>query len=135
MIVADANLIAALCFNSVRTQQAQRIRKLDNDWIVPPLFRSEMLSVLGQYLRQGSIDRDQAIRAFRRAHSIVTVVEDDAHATDVLKLLANSRCSSYDLEYVAVAQRYGIPLVTADAEVIAAFPGTAWSFDQFEQNH
>lgn len=135
VIVADANLVVNLSLNASRTMLAQRVRKIDHEWLVPPLFRSEMLSVLGDHLRRKSLTRDQAIRAFKRACSLVEVANDDAHPSDVLNLLERSGCSSYDLEYVALAERRGIPLVTADKELLKNFPGTAWAYEQFIEQH
>jgi len=45
----------------------------------------------------------------------------------VLQLTTRSRCSAYDCEFVGLAQDLGVPFVTADREVLAAFPSTAVS--------
>lgn len=133
MIVADANLVAALCLNTERTSLAQLVRRTDASWIVPPLFRAEILSVIGKYLRVALLMRDQGLRTPRRAEALVAVVDDADRPRQVLTLMQGSKCSSYDLEYVAVARRYGIPLVTADRQVLQEFTGTAWSFEEFVQ--
>jgi plasmid stability protein len=46
---------------------------------------------------------------------------------DVLDLVSRSPCTAYDCEFVAVAKGMGIPLVTEDRQVLAAFPGIAVS--------
>jgi hypothetical protein len=42
-----------------------------------------------------------------------------------------SRCSAYDLEYVAVARGLGVKLVTNDQQILSDFPGTAVSLESF----
>ena len=49
----------------------------------------------------------------------------------VLDLAATSRCKSYDCEFVLAAQSAGVPLVTADGKVLAAFPSVAVSIQTF----
>jgi predicted nucleic acid-binding protein len=49
---------------------------------------------------------------------------------DVLSLCATSGCSAYDCEFAALALRLGIPLVTADTELLQSFP-SAVSMEAF----
>lgn len=49
----------------------------------------------------------------------------------VLELASASRLSAYDCEFVAVAQDAGVPLVTADRRIVAAFPETAHLLSEF----
>jgi predicted nucleic acid-binding protein len=57
--------------------------------------------------------------------------EYPASTDRVLRLAAGSVCSSYDCEFVAVAQDLTVPLVTADRQILRAFPETAVSLDGF----
>ena len=43
----------------------------------------------------------------------------------VLRLVTTSKCSAYDLEYVAVAVARGVRLVTMDKQVLREFPEIA----------
>jgi predicted nucleic acid-binding protein len=45
----------------------------------------------------------------------------------VLQLVSTSRCTSYDCEFVAAAQQLGVPLITEDRAILAAFPDLAQS--------
>ena len=49
----------------------------------------------------------------------------------VLELATRSGCTAYDCEFVAVAQDLGVDLVTADQQMLAAFPSTAVAMDAF----
>ena len=46
-------------------------------------------------------------------------------ARRVFELVAASGCSTYDCEYVAVAEEAGCPLATFNREVLRAFPAIA----------
>ena len=48
-----------------------------------------------------------------------------------MQLALESNCSAYDCEFVAVAERLGLPLVTEDRRVLAAFPRIAISLEAF----
>jgi predicted nucleic acid-binding protein len=57
--------------------------------------------------------------------------EYDVNSADVLALAAQSRCTAYDCEFVALARELRVPLVTTDKEILAEFPETAISLEAF----
>ena len=62
------------------------------------------------------------------------MVEVSITVTDpiaVFRLVEQSGCTTYDIEYVLLARELGLPLVTADAEVVQAFPDIALGLDAF----
>ncbi len=52
-------------------------------------------------------------------------------SAQVLGLASASGCSSYDCEFVALAQDLGVPLVTSDSMVLSKFGSTAVSMQAF----
>ena len=63
------------------------------------------------------------------------VVDNDViyeiHVADVLKLVETTGHSSYDCEYVALAQSLGVPLVTGGTNLADAFPDIAVLLEDF----
>jgi predicted nucleic acid-binding protein len=57
--------------------------------------------------------------------------EYDVDSDRVLRLVAGSRCSAYDCEFVALAQELGISLVTIDKQILKDFPAAAVSLANF----
>lgn len=131
MIVADANLLVYLVFRGVQTPIARAVAARDAEWAAPPLWSSEVLSALGSYVKRGDVSVADAADMYSGAAHAIGDREFDPEPVEVLELAARSGCSTYDCEYVAVARALGVPLVTADKQILRAFPGTALSPEAF----
>lgn len=131
MIVADVNLLAYLLVPGPQTAQSERVRAKEKVWVVPALLPHELLNVLARYVRRGDIIRDEAIRAYRRGLAMVEISVMNPDPIAVLGLAERSGCTTYDAEYVWLAQELDLPFVTADREVVRAFPGTATDLAHF----
>lgn len=131
MIVADANLIAYLILPGERTEQAEAILLEDPVWVVPFLCPSELRSVLNRYVRSGDLTLKQAVAAMERAIGLIGGREAPVDSREVLELAQRSGCSTYDCEYVALANALGVRLVTSDKAVLKAFAGVAVSPEAF----
>ncbi len=57
--------------------------------------------------------------------------ERDVSSAHVLRLAAESGCSAYDCEFVALAQDLHVPLVTVDKQVLSQFPDVAIALEKF----
>ena len=129
MIVAESNLIAYITIPGDRTAQAERVLARDPVWAAPFLWRSEFRSVLAAYLRNGMLDLETALELAFDAESRMEGQEYAVDSASVMRLASGSRCTAYDCEFVALAQKLGTKLVTADRQILAAFPETAVSLD------
>jgi len=49
---------------------------------------------------------------------------------DVLQLVRDSSCSAYDCEFVALAKKLSVPLVTEDKQILKDFPMISISLAQ-----
>lgn len=122
MIVADVNLIAYLYLPGKFSEQVEALLLRDGEWAVPRLWRSEFRNVLCTYMRQKSLTLDAAMAINARAEALVADNEYDVSSLAVLKLAAESGCSAYDCEYVALAEHLDVQVVSADAKLCKAFP-------------
>lgn len=127
MIVVDANVVAYMVFRGERTADAEALHGRDPDWAAPVLARSELRSVALKHVRAGNVEADAALRSLDAAREVLAgrefLVADDR----VLELARRSGCSSYDCEYVALAEELGVELYTFDRAVLKAFPELATS--------
>lgn len=131
MIVVDTNVIAYLMLKGERTSQAEAVFNKDSDWIAPYLWRSEFRNILALYLRQGYLTLINAKLIVKEAESLMQAKECEVQSMQVLDLVESSKCSSYDCEFVVLAQQLGVPLVTSDKKLLTEFPSNAISMDVF----
>src|SRR5262249_20500462 len=131
MIVVDTNLIAYLLLEGERTTQAEKVLLSDGDWAAPPLWRSEFRSVLAVCLLRDAISFDVALKIAEEAERLMEGKEYEISSSEVLNLVAESHCSAYDCEFIALAQSFGVPLVTSDKRILSEFPKTAISPESF----
>jgi len=125
VIVADTNLVAYLLLEGEHTVAAERVLERDSHWIAPALWRSEFRNILALYVRQDLLVLEQAYRLMELGEILLRGREYTVPSESVLGLAASSGCAAYDCEFVALAQRSEIPLVTSDRRVLAAFPDVA----------
>ena len=131
MIVADTNLIAYLNVAGERSSQAEQAFRKDPDWVAPFLWRSEFRNVLALYLRKGHLTLKGAREIMDVALDLMSGQEYGVDSAHVLGLAAESVCSAYDCEFVALAQNLGVRLVTVDKRILREFPSVAVSLDRY----
>ena len=134
MIVVDTNVVVYYVLTTPQTQAARQTRDADSDWRVPPLWRSEFRNTVGQYMRSGELTLRGALNAIALAEETLLDKEQAVDSVRVMELVANSACSAYDCEYVALALQLGVPLVTADRRILREFPDVAVSPDAFARD-
>ena len=133
MIVVDTNTIAYFYLNTDKSKQAEAVNARDPDWVVPVLWKSEFRNVLTLYMRRELLSLEDVLEIAQQTEAEMSVREFAVATSLVLELAAQSSCSAYDCEFVALAQELAVPLVTADKRVLSAFPAIAVSLENFVQ--
>lgn len=131
MIVVDTNVIAYLYLSSGRSSDSEAALRRDPAWAAPLLWRSEMSNVLATYVREGRLARDDAIAIMDRALERMSRHEYHVSPPRVLALAAETNASAYDCAFAALAVDLGVPLVTADRGLAAAFGAVAIALDAY----
>lgn len=131
MIVVDTNLLVYLYVRSELSGQAEKAYIKDPEWVAPLLWRSEFLNVLTACLRKGMFNLEVAVEIAGEAELLMEGAEFSVSSLDVLRFAAQSRCSAYDCEFVALARELNIPLVTTDKQILSDFPDTVVSLEKF----
>ncbi len=131
MIVADTNIISYLLLPTPFSDIVDKLYKLDSEWVAPALWKSEFRNVLTLYLRKEIITFEKALQLQDTAESIMANNEFDVSSAQVLSLVTKSNCSSYDCEFIALAQHLNIPLVTQDKKILREFSSISSSVENF----
>ena len=125
MIVVDTSVIASLWVPNDMEELAYRVLRKDPDWIAPVLWRSELRNVLALYLRKNILDLSTVLQSMLEAEQLMETSAFEVNSTQVLELVYKSSCSSYDCEFVALADDLSVKLITFDSQVCREFPEIA----------
>lgn len=131
MIVVDTNILAYLLLTGERSVEAEQALRKDPIWAAPLLWRSELRNVLALYMRQRGMTFEQATQIIDKADELLQGREYALASRTVLELVAQSACSAYDCEFVALAQDLDVPLLTDDRRILNEFPKRAISLARY----
>lgn len=122
MIVADANVVAALYFDGGDTADARQLLAIDGDWLVPELWRHEMLNIAASYAKFTQAGLTRVAAVWEQADAQFGSRSRPVNMTEALRLAAKFGISAYDAQYVLLAQELNVWLVTQDKKLRAAVP-------------
>ena len=122
MIVVDTNILAYLLLPYEHSAQADALFKRDAEWAAPILWRSEFRNLLAGYLRRKTLLLDENLKVQSEAEALLAGNEHEVDSRRVLEFVRDSDCSAYDCEFVVLAERLGVKLVTMDKKILRAFP-------------
>ena len=131
MIVVDTNIITYLYLSNEWSTQAEKALLKDPQWCAPLLWRSELRNVLAQYLRKNILDLAEIQQIMGEASHLLQGQEYTVTSQHVLNLVAESTCSAYDCEFVALAKDLELPLITTDRKILNQFPNVALALEEF----
>lgn len=131
MIVADTNLVAYLLIEGTQTATAKAVWEKDPQWMLPTIWRSELLNVLTTSVRADVLTLEQAHETWHVALTIFGNSEIEPEGDDVLDQAAERNLSAYDAQFVVAASDLDVPLVTSDRRLLAACTDLAMNPEQF----
>lgn len=121
MIVVDTNILAHFWLPSDHTELSEQLFQWDPEWIAPVLWKSEFRNVVIKYLRKKLINLPQAIQITEKAENQMKEREFHVNSVQVYNLADKSDCSSYDCEFVSLAEDLDIKLITLDKKILHTF--------------
>jgi predicted nucleic acid-binding protein len=117
-VVVDASVVTKWVLDENGSDRANALRDEDS-LIAPSLVASEVGNALWKAVGRGDIDRTEALvvlRAVLRPFS--RLVPNEQLSVRALEFAINLDHPIYDCFYLALAEREGVPLVSADAALV-----------------
>lgn len=131
MIVVDTNILANAVLPGDHAEAALLAARKDPAWVAPSLWRIELRNVLATAMRVRAMPLERALAAFASAEQFVADAGVEPTTEECLDIAARGGISAYDSEFVFVAERLDLVLVTADRKLARAFPARARLIEQF----
>lgn len=122
MIVVDTNILAHFWLPSDHTELCDQLFQWDPEWVVPILWKSEFRNVVILYMRKKLIGLPEAIQITEQAEHQMKEREYHVNSVQVYNLANQSNCSSYDCEFISLAEDLETKLVTMDKQILRSFP-------------
>ena len=125
MIVVDTNVMVYLLTGSGPGDAAARLLREDPEWVAPPILLSEVRNVAVGLVRRGSMDRRDGVAICEDAEAILADRIASVPSASVFEAAIGAGLSACDAEFVALARRLGLPLVSADRAILEGAPDVA----------
>lgn len=128
MIVLDACVLAKVFVHEEFSEAADALVQRHSTFHAPGLIRVEVSSAITRKLRRGELTAEKVDAALAlwgnfRQLTHLRVDEDEDLLPAAEKLSLSLRHPLADCLYLAVAERHGVPLVTADQPFFDAMEG------------
>lgn len=117
MIVVDAPIVAFLLIEGELTAAARQLYKMDPEWVTPPIINHELLNILGAVGRsEGDFAPVGAL--WKEARGILAPRQQVPDPVRALRLSVESGLSGYEAQYLALAEKLGLPLITVEERLL-----------------
>jgi len=120
MIVADASLLANLLIPWLDNASAEAVLQRDPVWHAPALWSSEFRHTLLKYIRAKDLAQVAANDLMMKAQTSMETASIEMASPDVIATAVTLEISTYDAEYVVLARKLGLALVTYDKRLAKA---------------
>ena len=125
MIVVDTNVMVYLLTGTGRGEAAASLLAADPEWAAPPILLSELRNVVVGFFRRGQLQEKDALAICEEAESVLGNRVASVPSSPVLEAAIQGKMSAYDAEFVVLARRLGVPLITADQAILDGAPDVA----------
>ena len=134
MIVIDTNILVYLSWQQDEARlniEADQVLQKDSQVLVPPLWRHEFLNALSQTLKHGAFDLNQASKLWAQALALYESREAPVDLWRALELSQSLGLSTYDAQFVALAEHANTLLITEDRRLRQAVGNRALSMKEY----
>jgi predicted nucleic acid-binding protein len=118
-LVVDASVATKWVLPEDGSVRAVLLRDQSDDFVTPSLIFAEIGNAIWKRVLWNELSRADALAALETAISLLTrIVPMDELAVRATEIAIELRHPIYDCFYLALAEREGVPLITADEELV-----------------
>ena len=126
-VVVDTSVALKWLLPEPDSAMAERVASADHLLIAPTLLIAESCNAIWNRLRRGEVTADHAQLVVARLPKFFDSLVGDAGLAPMAMTIASAlEHPVYDCFYLALAERLGTKLVTADGRLMAVLSGTPW---------
>lgn len=118
MIVVDTDVMVHLVTGGERGEVAGLLLRDDPEWAAPSILPSELANVLVGMVRRRWITEGDARGMLADAGEVLADRVARVPGREVVAAALECDLSAYDAEFVVLARRLGVPLVSADRAIL-----------------
>ena len=126
-VVVDANAVVKWYVSEADSAEASLVLVQAFSLLAPGHALGEIGEVLARRRQSGDVSREQVDRASDDLQSSLALVPTDSIFQAAFEIALSAGISFYDALYVALADEFAVPLVTADAVLVRRLAPTRWS--------
>jgi len=82
--------------------------------------------VVSLHFRKNLINYLEALDAVEKGVKLIGDREHEVSSFAIMEFIQNSGCSAYNCEFIALADRLGVNLITYDKQILKEFPSLAF---------
>lgn len=125
MIVVDTTVLTEVFVHSSPSGSVDALRAAHPQWVVPDLWRHELICVMWKYIRAGKGSVAGSREAMHHADQIMGPSTYRVSSASVLTAALEFGISTYDAHFVALARELNTTLYTHDRALIKKCPKIA----------
>jgi predicted nucleic acid-binding protein len=120
-LVVDASVAAKWVLPESDSDKAENLRRTGETLIAPTLIVAEIGNAVWKRAVRGEMSSAEAVDAVETATALLaSLVPVEQLAARAIELSISLRHPIYDCFYLALAEREGAPIITADAKLLGA---------------
>lgn len=131
MIVIDTCIVFHLFNETMLNKLTQNLIAKTPHIILPPIWQEEYANILVKQNRKSPLPSHILLESYSQVVDQLSPHEIPVNKQQALRIALEHNISSYDAQFVELAQRYAIWLITEDVELLKKAKSSTLSIEEY----
>lgn len=118
MIVIDTCVVFHLFNDTILNKKVQQLVSENPQVILPPIWQEEYANILVKFNRKDTLPHHKILESYSNVVDQLAPHEIPTNKKEALRIALEYNISSYDAQFVELAMRHSLWLVTEDYEIL-----------------